>query len=121
MTSKLVNSLSWADYPDFSGLQERIESGSNAGPSKSQPSTKRKFPGKQRVVDPDDFEDYADAVDELWSVLPLDILRRPGEAAWDVDPLGPVGAERFDNVYGKVSSFAYHILMMLKRQSKLLF
>ena len=53
-------------------------------------------------MDPRDFEDYGEAVDTLWDMLPLEQLRRDGEVGWDADPNGPIGAERFDNVYNKV-------------------
>lgn len=48
------------------------------------------------------MEEIALKVDVNWSDMPLEKLRRAGEIGWDIDPDGPTGPEKFDNVYNKV-------------------
>ena len=82
--------------------EDEAESRKQSGNSAETSGSKRVYPGKTVTVDPSEYDDYSQAVDALWSMLPLDKLRRPGEAAWDIDKAGPTGPERFDNAYGKV-------------------
>lgn len=49
------------------------------------------------------MDDLAFRVDVNWSDMPLEKLRRAGEIGWDIDPDGPTGPEKFDNVYNKVN------------------
>lgn len=48
------------------------------------------------------MEEAALRIDDCWADMPLDRLRRAGEIGWDIDPDGPTGPEKFDNVYNKV-------------------
>ena len=52
------------------------------------------------------MEEVALRVDDCWADMPLERLRRAGEIGWDIDPDGPTGPEKFDNVYGKVRCLA---------------
>ena len=47
------------------------------------------------------MEEVALSVDDCWADMPLERLRRAGEIGWDIDPDGPTGPEKFDNVYNK--------------------
>ena len=56
----------------------------------------------EEVTDRDIMEEVASRVDDCWADMPLARLRRAGEIGWDIDPDGPTGPEKFDNVYNKV-------------------
>ena len=54
------------------------------------------------------LENLAADMEAEFADLPLDHLRREGELGWGFDPAGPIGPEKVDNVYNKVSVFSDH-------------
>ena len=82
-------------------------------------------PEDQEYVDEQQFRAAMDEValetDASWSDLPLEKLRRAGEIGWDIDPDGPTGPEKFDNVYYKVvpQPFATMIAIQILNQTKI--
>lgn len=97
---------------DTASFARTTRAAASSGSERSEPRRNSSFPESAEISErlkgsasaTSRNADPAEAVDALWESLPIDQLRRPGEIGWDIDPDGPTGAEKFDNLWGKVGT-----------------